>query len=182
MKIVMKFFIALSVLFLLVACQSSPLIQSNASYIEPAAHSSIEINQPLEVFPNFSRAFLQSGKVISPVSLNLYQVNCEVEIDTVSETRQIIAPGKFNIIAISQKESPIVMLKPMLVASLNYASSTPTEIKQFFQFQLSPQNPDSTSKVRALTCRGVQAEHADAQLPTLEQMQKAVGTYINLNL
>ena len=176
----MKFFIMLSVIFLLVACQSS-LIESNNVYLKPSSHSTIEITQPLDVYPNFSRAFLQGGEVISLEELDLYRVNCEVEINTVFETQQIIAPGKFNITAISQEESPIVMLKTVMVASLNYAS-TPTDIKQFFRFHLSAQNPDSKSQVRALTCRGIQANHALAQLPTLEQMQAAAGTYIKFNL
>lgn len=167
-------------MFLLVACQSS-LIESNNVYLKPSSHSTIEITQPLDVYPNFSRAFLQGGEVISPEELDLYRVNCEVEINTVFETQQIIAPGKFNITAISQEESPIVMLKPVMLASLNYAS-TPTDIKQFFRFHLSAQDPDSKSQVRALTCRGIQANHASALLPTFEQIQAATGSYIKFNL
>lgn len=176
----MKLFITLSILCLLVACQS-PLIQTNTTYLKPASHSTIEITQSLDVHPNFARAFLQSGKVISPLRLNLYRVNCEVEINTVSETRQIIKPEKFNIIRIAQEESPIVMSKQVMVASLNYAS-TPTEIKRFFRFHLSAIDPDSKSEVRALICRGVQANYAEAQLPTLEQIQMAVGANIEFNL
>ncbi|MCU7799266.1 MAG: hypothetical protein KZQ70_03755 [gamma proteobacterium symbiont of Lucinoma myriamae] len=176
----MKFFIILSLL-LLVACQS-PLIQTNTSYLKPVSDSTIEITQSIEVSPNYARAFLQSGNVIPPVRLNSYSVNCEVEINTVSETRQIIKPEKFDIIEISQEESPIVMLKPVMVASLNHVSSSPADIKRFFRFHLSAQDPESKSQVRALICRGVQAAHGKAQLPTLEQMQAAAGTYIKFNL
>lgn len=176
----MKTFITIFALFLLVACQS-PLIQTDGSYLKPDSTSTIEITQSLDVSPNFSRAFLQAGKNILPESLNLYLVNCEVEINTVSENEQIIKPDKFNIIAISQEDSPIVMIKPVMVASLNYASS-PSDIKRFFRFHLSTQNSSSKSDVRALICRGIQARHGEAQLPTLEQMQTAAGSYIKFNL
>lgn len=177
----MKFVFVLSVSLLLVACQS-PLIQTKDSYLQPASDATIEITQTITVPPNFSRTFLQSGKVISPVSLNLFRINCEVEINTVSETRQIIKPEKFNIIAIAQEESPIVMSEAVMVASLNYVSSTPSDIKRFFRFHLSAQDPESKSKVKALVCRGAQDNHFDAQLPTLEQMQAATGSYIKFNL
>ncbi|MCW8931429.1 MAG: hypothetical protein OQL19_14455 [Gammaproteobacteria bacterium] len=177
----MKSFIAFFSLFLLVACQS-PSIQTNTSYFKPDSVSTIEITQPLGVAPNFARAFLQAGNNISPIGLDLSNVNCEVEINTISEVRQVIQPEKFNVVAIAQEESSIVMLKPLILASLNYASSGPPEIKRFFRFHLSAQDSNSKSQVRALLCRGVSEEHADAQLPTLEQMQAATGNYIKFNL
>ena len=188
----MKFFITLFILLLLTACQST-LIKTNDSYFETASHSSIEITQSLDVSPNSARAFLQNGEVIPQVKLDLYNVNCEVEINTVSETRQTILPGKFNIHSISQDESPIVitpeMKKPVMVASLQYAwggdSDSPVDIKRYYQFRLSAQEPESMNskvKVRSLICRGVQDEPYKAELPTLEEMQAAVGSYIIFNL
>ncbi len=179
----MKKFLTFSVLFLLSACQST-MIRTDGSYFESSQHATIEITQTLEVSPNSARAFLQNGEIIPLAKLDLYSVNCEVEINTVSEARQLIKPEKFNIIAIAQEESPIVMRKSVRVASLTYAwsSDSPVDIKRYYQFRLSAQDPDSESQVRALICRGVQAEPYQAELPTLEEMQAASGTYIKFNL
>ena len=167
----MKFFVICSIYFLLTACQST-LIQKDAVYYESASSSTLEILKPIEVAPNSARAFLQGGELVPQGKINLYRVNCEVEINTVSETRQIIQPEKFKIISISQNESPIVMIRPSIVASLTYswASESPVDIKRFYQFRLSPVEPDSKSEVRALICRGVQSEPYQAELPTFEQI------------
>ena len=177
----MKFFFIFTVFLLLTACQSS-LIQTNSSYLEPAIHPSIEITQSLDVSPESARAFLQNGEVISLEKLDLYAVNCEVEVNTVSETGQIIKPGKFKIISTSYEESPIVMIKPVMLASLNYASSTPPDIKRYVRFHLTALEAESKSSVRSLICRGAQDTHNEAELPTLKQMQNAVGIYIKFNL
>ena len=118
------------VIYALAGCQSATLIESEGRYVELAATASIE------VAPNSARAFLQNGEVISITQLNLYDVNCEVEINTVSESRQLIEPGIFDVLAIGQEESPIVMSKPVMVASLTYAwgSDSPVDIKRYFYF------------------------------------------------
>lgn len=184
----MKFFILIpTALFFLAACQSA-LIRTNNSYLEVASYATIEITQSLEVSPNSARAYLQNGELIPPAKLDLYNVNCEIEINTVKETRQIIKPGTFNVIAISQDESPIVMLEPVRVASLNYAwlYDSPVDIKLYYRFRLSPaQAPEAVEQavqVRSLICRGVQAEPYRAELPTLEQMRAASGRFVKFNL
>ena len=176
--IVILFIITLS------GCQSTALIESEGYYVEVAAKSSIEITRVIEVAPNSARAFLQNGKVISMAQLNLYDINCEIEINTVSESRQIIEPGIFNVLAMAQEESPIVMSKPIMVASLTYAwtSDSPVDIKRYYHFRLSAQDSQSNSQVRALICRGAQDEPYNARLPTFEEMRLASGQYIIFNL
>ena len=171
-------------LITLSACQTAALIESEGRYVEIAATASIEITQSIEVAPNSARAFLQNGEVISITQLNLYDVNCEVEINTVSESRQLIEPGIFDVLAIGQEESPIVMSKPVMVASLTYAwgSDSPVDIKRYYHFRLSAQDPQSKSQVRALICRGVQDQPYKAMLPTFEEMMRASGQYIIFNL
>ena len=109
-------------LLFLSACQST-LINENGRYVEVISQASIEITESIEVTPNSARAYFQNGELISPSQLNLYDINCEVEINTVSENRQIIEAGVFDIRSISQDQSPIVkqqeLKKEILVASLD---------------------------------------------------------------
>jgi len=63
-----------------------------------------------------------------------------------------------------------------------WASDSPVDIKRYYHFKLSAQDPQSKSQVRALICRGAQDEPYNARLPTLEQMKLAGGQYIIFNL
>ena len=180
----MKKIILLSIVLLLTACQST-MFKKEGRYIEAKAKPFIEITQSLRVAPNSARAYLQQGEVISAGQLNLYDINCEIEINTVSEQPQVIAPGIYHILSINPDESPIVMFKPVMVASLTLArgggSGSPVDIKRFYRFKLSSQNPNSKTQVRSMLCRGAQDEPYAAILPTFEEMQQATGEYIKLN-
>ncbi len=193
----MKNFLLLSLLFLS-ACQSAQIRDDN-SYIEIANQAMIEITQTIKVSPNSARAFFQNGELIKPGQLNLYDVNCEIEINTVSENYQQIDAGVFNVISIAQEESPIVenpfQRKNIMVASLNYAwaSDSPVDIKRYYHFKLSKKALDdnrsgsnntdsSTTVVRAIICRGAQDTPYNAKLPSYEEMKIAAGKYLIFNL
>ncbi len=180
----MKLITSLILFLMLTACQST-LIHSNGNYIEADAQATIEILQPLKVHPESARAFLQYGELQPKGRLNLYEVNCEVEINTVSEQPQTIPPGVFRIISIVQDESPIVLLKAVKLAALNVSWSddaSPVDIMRFYRFYLQPLEPDSQSDVRSITCRGAQSEPFNAELPSLQEMQAASGLYLKFNL
>lgn len=178
----MKRFFTLFSFVLLSACQST-LIDTDSGYFEVGTQATIEITEPLSVRPNSARVFLQNGEVKNS-GIDLYDVNCEVEINTVSDSRQIIQPEIFNIISIHQEESPIVMIRSTMIASLAFSwySESPVDIKRFYRFRLQAQDSDSKSQVRAVICRGAQSEPYNAELPTLEQMKKAGGKYLKFNL
>ncbi len=184
MKFIASLIMLLSVLLMLTACQST-LIQSNGHYIEADSRATIEILQALQVYPDSARAYLQYGKLQAQGRINLYEVNCEVEINTVSEQSQTIEPGVFRIISIVQDESPIVLLKAVKLASLKVSwgdDDSPVDIMRFYRFYLQPVNPESKSQVRAITCRGAQSEPFNAELPSLEEMRQASGFYLKFNL
>jgi hypothetical protein len=175
-----KKYLLLSILFI-TSCQSLlPTKQVNVLF-NGQSISFIEITHTLRVFPGSARAFLQRGQQISISQLDLYDTNCEVEINTVlDEQYQEIKAEKFNIVSIAWDESPIVMLKPLVFASttLAWSSDSPVDIKRYYYFKLTAQNPESLSQVRALICRGVQDTPYNAQLPTFEEIKNATGQFI----
>jgi len=174
----------LLVMFVLSGCKTT-LVQTDNAYIELSQKSSIEITQAIEVEPDSARAFFQNGELITVGQLNLYAVNCEIEINTVSEKRQTIEPGVFDIISISQGNSPLVnrQFKEVMVAALDYAwiAASPVDIKRFFHIKLSAQDTESQSQVRSVICRGAQDRPYEALLPTYEEMRTASGKYIIFN-
>ena len=179
----MKFLASMLSLLFLTACQSI-LIQSQSQYIPVRSDATIEILKELEVFADSARAFLQQGQQIHPNALNLYDVNCEVEVNTVSEHKQVIKPGRYHVISVQQEESPIVLLHPVQLAALrlSWVNDAPVDIKRYYYFRLQSAKTETMSSVRAVICRGIQDAPYKAQLPTLEQMTQAVGQYLHFNL
>jgi len=190
-----RFFFILFSLFVLSACQPA-LIRSDEAYISISNEATIEITQAIEVSPNSARAFLQEGEVIPYEQLNLYEVNCEIEVNTVSEDRQTIEAGVFNIISILQDESLIVDNEnekdELMVATLGFSrelaafgnSDSPVDIKRYYKFKLSPLTPKqagSKTEVRSVTCRGVQDTPFNAELPSFEEIRAASGKYVTFS-
>jgi hypothetical protein len=173
-------------LFYLLGCQPA-LVKTEKGYQPIQADATIEITQELTVAANSARAFLQNGRLIRQNRLNLYDINCEIEINTVKEQSQTVPSGLFTVVSVSQQESPIVfdnqLKNEVQVASLNYAwsSNSPVDIKRYYTFKLVAQS-NSKPQVRALICRGIQETPWLAQLPTLEEMKRATGLYIILSL
>ena len=190
----MKKIILMITVILLTACQGqNTLIKSDDnSYFQISSAATIEITQKLSVPPNSARAFFQNGELLSHTGINLYNVSCEILINTVSESRQEIAPGMFSITAISQDESPIVMRKTLQIAALDFnyqqyalggGGDSPVDIHRYYKFKLSAQEPSQQiTVVRSLTCRGVQDEPYNAELPTFNEIQSAVGLYVKFHL
>jgi len=142
---------------------------------------------------NSARAFFQSGELLIHSGINYYQVSCEILINTVSETQQIIAPGLFNITAVTQNESPFVMGKTVQLAALDFndqqyarggsGSSSPVDIHRYYRFKLTARDSSGQSTlVRSLSCRGALDTPYQASLPTLSEMQATVGSFIKFNL
>ena len=189
----MKIISIVIAMILLTACQGqNTLIKSDDSYFKVSPYASIEITQELSVPANSARAYFQNGELLSYTGINLYNISCEILINTVSESKQTIAPGVFNITSITQDESPIVMRKTLQVAALDFAyqqyargggSGSPVDIHRYFRFNLSAQDPSKQiTQVRSLTCRGVQDEPYKASLPTFNEMQAALGQYVKFDL
>ncbi len=140
----------------------------------------IVVLHPLHVYPGHARAYLQGGRVIHPDTLDLYEVNCELEIDVVRETEQDVPAGSYMIRHIQVRMSPNVWLpqqKQLLAMGGGRGSSI--DIKRYYQFTLSSHEHP---QVLNMFCRGAQDNEFSAELPTLEQMQRAVGKYIQFHL
>jgi len=194
----MKITLIIIALIILTACQGqNTLIKYDNSYFKASPSATIEVTQELSVPANSARAYFQSGELLSHTGINHYNVSCEILVNTVSESRQIIAPGVFNVTSISQDESPIVMRRTIQVAALSFnyqqyalggggggsGGDSPVDIHRYYRFKLSAQDTSKQKiQVRSLTCRGVLDEPYDAVLPTFNEMQAAVGQYVKFDL
>lgn len=162
-------------------CQQT-LIKTDSGYQPGSSDSFIVLNQSVVIPPNSARAFFQGGELIPNARLNLYAVDCELQINKVMEVPQTVQPGKFSIIRIIQDQSPIVLSQPVMYAAMGIArgyNSGLVDIKRFYTFRL---ESESQPLVRAVICRGAQDTPYMAELPSLEEMQTAAGEYLQFNL
>lgn len=174
----MRLLIILSLVLIINACKPL-LIEDKNSYTQIIADAWIELNEPLTVRMEEGRIFMQSGQIIDQAELDLYTVNCELEMQKLSDTKRIIQPDRFDIKGTSQQSSPIVMARPYQLASLQMIASSPADIKRVWVFLLySEKQPE----VRALICRGPQNSEESAKLPTIDEMQNTLGELITLHL
>jgi len=170
----------LLILMLLTACKV-PVIkqQEHGQYYPIAQNAWIEIQQKARIEPDNARAYFQDGKWIHPSSLNLYEVNCELEVRDVVEKYQWINPGKFEIIRTQQDQSPIVFGPGKSTTLAWNQDQAPSDIKRFWKFTLQSKQQ---ANVMHFICRGVQDSPYNATLPTSTEMQTAVGQHIKLHL
>ena len=176
----MKNYLCIVMCFLLFSC--------NGMYLQPTTNSSytqfnhktwIEIKNPLQVSPENARVYLQNGKQIKPSELDFYQVNCEIEVQNVLDSKQTVFPGRYEIKTISIDESSVVFMENAKLQIVSLANSFLMEIKKYWKFSLqSTTHPE----VINMFCRGVQDMPFTAQLPTLEEIKQAVGTHIEVFL
>lgn len=170
--------LVLAIALLLGGCGAQK-IQNTQSYRSISPKAYIQLKQEIVVEPGHARAFFQLGELIKPSELNLYEVDCELEIRHVKEVKQTIKPGKFQVMDAQQDISPIVFVPETRtqVAWVNHIG--PSDIKRFWRFKLSSQTQPN---VMNLICRGVQDFPYKAQLPSYEEMQFALGEYVQLKL
>lgn len=175
----MKYLSTFACCLLLAACQAN-LIKKAETFTPIQQASWLEINKRVTIPAGHTRAFFQGGNTIDINLLDLYQVNCELEVQQVAADEQTVEPGRFEITAISQQLSPIVKTTSYRVASAGMlASSTQTDTRRYWQFRLSSMHQP---QVRSLICRGIQDTHEQAVLPTVEDISKALGAYMTIHL
>lgn len=173
-------FFMLCFILVISACQT-PLIQPHkqGEYVSISPKAWIEVKNKVSVEADSARAFFQLGELIHSSRLNLYEVNCELEVRDVLDTEQTISPDRFKIIKAQQDQSPIVFFPNQKIHYAINREEGPSDIKRFWKFTLQSQQQPN---VMHLICRGVQDFPANAELPTVEEMQQALGSLVDIHL
>jgi hypothetical protein len=178
----MKKIYIISLALFLLSCKGMQIRQDVTSkFIEYSENPWIEIKENLIVRPENARVYLQNGKQIYPASLDMLTTNCEIEINTVLEEKQIVFPGRFKNTSIGIEASPIVFMEntKINVAFGGGGSGAPVDVKRYWKFKLySKTRPE----VLNFICRGPLDQPSVAMLPTLDGIKQAVGNIIEVHL
>jgi len=164
-------------------CSRLTVTDPNALYFVPPPGSQVVVKQRLEVPPGMTRVYLQHGKVIPKSARNDYAVNCNFEINTVSDAPRHIEPGEYIVSRSQRRTDSIVGLEPVRVASLVSSmmerdGGTPLMFEEL-RFTLTATSP---SDLRELACRGVMSFPAEIVPPTLAEMRRALGDYAEIRV
>jgi hypothetical protein len=132
--------------------------------------------RPLSTEPGWARAFLQHGRLVD-YGFNRYHPFCYLELNTVQEQAQEIAPGRFEVRRVQRYYEEVVQRGPLRYAGLRFVDNGVSDQTQLLVFTLhSEQQPG----VRALVCGGAFDAPSRAAAPTPVQIAETLGDYARL--
>ena len=170
----------------LAACSSLVVTDPGSPFYVPPVGSRVVVKQRLTVPPGKTRVFLQYGQVIPRNARNDYAVNCNFEINTISDSPRFIEAGSYTVIRSLRHSDDIVSRQPLHLAALGMQAGmilrddggTPVLFEEVV-LSLTSTPP---SDVRQLACRGAMADPSEMQLPTLAEMRQALGVYATIEV
>ncbi len=169
---------------LLMGCSHDGQLKStSAAYWKlPPVGTSIELHQPLRVPAGHTRVFLQRGEVVAKQRFDRYVPSCNFEVRTLLEQTREIEAESFLVTRVQRETAEVVQqVYPVLQAGLDLAGmddGLPMIVLSVHLWISSDQQPD----VMRLTCRGAFDDPSQADPPSIEQMQEALGSIASLVL
>lgn len=164
-------------------CSQLRVADPTSPYFLPPPGSQVVVKQRLEVPPGMTRVYLQHGKVIPKSERNDYAVNCNFEINTLSDLPRHIDAGIYTVTKTRRRTDSIVSREPVHVASLAMSMDDRGggSALVFEQVRMSLTSTPP-SDIRELACRGVMTEPDAVELPTLAEMRQALGDYAEIRV
>ncbi len=167
----------LAMLLSLAGCLSMQIDNPDSYFYRPPAGSVVQLNQALTVPRHRTRTFMQHGKRV--MQLDLYTPHCNFEVRDLKQETQQIEPGRFIVSRIDQGGTPVVQREGWKIAGPAWSLSfgDPPVISRYYYFYLESQEQPN---VLRLSCYAGQADAPRAYLPTLQEMQEAMGDLVTI--
>ena len=159
------------------ACQQSSTVrEASSGSFQQLQGANLVLNQPIRVSAGKARVFVQDGEVRS--GHNSYKPHCAFEIKSVQHDGVAIDAGTFPITRVQGSLQQVVSAEPLQTASLQLAGMDgggdgPSSLYLGYHFWLSSVGQP---EVRRMSCYGIYAEPQDAEPPTLQEIQQALGS------
>ena len=169
------------------ACSSLVVTDPASPLYVPPVGSRVVVKQRLTVPPGMTRVFLQYGQVIPRSARNDYAVNCNFEINTLSDSPRTIEVGSYTVSRSLRRSDDIVSREPLRVAAsgglagmMMFRSDGGTPV--LFEEVVLTLTSTPPTDVRELACRGAMDEPTEMRLPTLAEMRQALGAYATIEV
>ncbi len=151
---------------------------------KPAPTVRLSLLQTLEIPPGEAGVRLQYGRTAARNGVQEVDPHCIFELDTVSESAQVVQPGPFRVTRVQRREVSFSGMPLMFWDPLSQGigpTRNPSNVYFLTEFRL---QSDSQPNVRSLLCQHNQAA-AGITFPrhlTLAEMRQALGNYFSLEL
>jgi hypothetical protein len=178
---------ALGLLAAVQGCSNLVVTDPDSPHYVPRPGSRVIVKQRIEVPPGHTRVFFQHGKQIDKQQLNDYDINCNLEITTLSDQPRYIEPGSYTVIRTDQYSDEVVSRGPLLFAALDVIAvrvrddggDGPSMIYEGLRMVL---DRSTQTELRELACRGALGDPSEVVAPSLAEMRKALGKSVAIEV
>lgn len=170
------------------ACSSLVVTDPASPFYVPPLGSRVVVKQPLTVPPGKTRVFLQYGKVITRSARNDYAVNCNFDINTLTDSPRFIEAGVYTVTRSRRHSDDVVSREPLRLAAsgslvgMRFSDYDDGGTPELFEEVILTLTSTPPSDVRELACRGAMGEPLVIELPTLAEMRQALGAYATIEV
>ncbi|WP_455205876.1 hypothetical protein [Kaarinaea lacus] len=178
--------VAMGVLWLaLTSCSYVVVTDPTSPYYIPSPGSKVVIHQRLEVPPGRNDVFFQHGKVISRKELNQYNVNCNLNTNSLEDITRYVEPGTYTVTRTTREENSIVQRQTIRLASLSLSIGVgmdgggPSMMFEIVKMRL---QGEPGANVTELVCRGGLDDPSNMQMPSLAEIRQALGKYVSIEV
>lgn len=168
---------------LLSACQTTSGLDRNSPYFQYPANMRLALLHALEVPPASATVRLQFGRVVPRNGVEETEPYCILELDTVRDAPQRVAPENFFVTGVQRRVASIAALPaaPGLRKVSTDRDGGPSHLYYITEFRL---RAIAQPQVRSLTCMSNQMAPGIAIMRhlTLKEIRQALGDYFSLDL
>jgi hypothetical protein len=167
-----------SLIIALSACQSSMVITDDTRMFAAGQGSSLKLNQYVQIPAQKARVYFQLGKPVLADQLDKFKPWCELEIKTLKDTTQTLAPDLFTITKIDN-DSQFIEQNLDVGRGVAAFGSQAYDLVPYatLMYVQSTNQPD----VLRLICVR-KARPATQGYPTLREMRAVLGDFIHLDI
>ena len=163
-------------------CGCGPLVIRDASTGAqvPIQRGSFELYKAVEVPSGRTRIYFQGGRQVRGV--NEFQPHCQLEVNSLLEQTRSLEADVFAVTGVATRSDQVVMGRPAVQVAVlgGFGLWGAGESRRMYVYVFglhSDRQPD----VRSLNCGGAFDAPMLAELPTLQEIQEALGEFGTLH-
>lgn len=180
--------LAPAAMLLLGGCAAQVRGDLGSPYYAVPEGSTLELHRPVTIPPGRTRVFLQDGEVST--GFDSYRTSCALEITELADRPRMVEPDSFRVTRTQRiMLEEVVEAEPLRLAAVGFGfgigfgpflatddGGAPMVYEGWHLWLESPRQPG----VRRLSCRGVFADVAEAEPPSIREIREALGGLASL--
>ncbi|HSH29412.1 MAG TPA: hypothetical protein VK971_05830 [Thiohalobacter sp.] len=158
---------------------------SASPWYPPPLGTRVVLPEAITIPARSARVYFQDGRITGR-GVNHFAPHCQLEVNRVSAAPQTVPTGVFTVTDVHRRTSEVVDSRAVQVAGrigigigIGLFGSDVGDIMQAWHMRL---HADDRADVRALICGGAFDHPSQAQTPSIDQMRRALGEHVRLEL